>query len=355
MAAAMAHGARREGATGRFAFHATAALGELLPGGTAEAAELGERRLDVEQSNTSVQLGDRLILKVYRALEAGITPEIEVNAFLTEAGFRWAPPLAGHAAWEPAGGEPAAAAMLQGLVPSRGDGWGWVLSRLSTPPHGPREALAAAAQIGGITAEMHAVLVSRPDDRRFPVGTAAADVLTAWRRAAEGGLDEALEAVSGSDRERLQAVADRVRERFAAIEAAAGARTSRIHGDYHLGQLLRIETGFMVIDFEGEPARPLAERRRPTSPLRDVAGMLRSFDYAVRTTEREVRDGLDGDAWLADARAAFLVAYGAVTPRDEPLLAAFEAEKACYEVRYEANSRPDWTWLPIEALERLAA
>ena len=355
VAAAMAGRAERAGEAGRFAFHATAALDRLLPGGAAQAAALGERRLDVEQSNTSVRLGDDLMLKVYRVLEPGITPEIEFNAFLTDVGFRWAPPLAGHATWEPDDGEPSAAAMLQGLVPSRGDGWGWMLASLSNPPAGPQEALAAAAQIGGITAELHAALASRPDARDFGIGTAGASELAAWREAAERGLDQALDAVTGTHRARLEAVAGGVRARFEGIEAAGGARTSRIHGDYHLGQLLRTESGFMVIDFEGEPARPLAERRRRASPLRDVAGMLRSFDYAVRNAERSGPDGLDVEAWLADARSAFLVAYGGVSPDDEPLLAAFEADKACYEVRYEANNRPDWTWLPIEALERLAA
>jgi trehalose synthase-fused probable maltokinase len=355
LAAAMAGGAERTASSGRFAFHATQALGTQLPGGAAEIAGLGERRLEVEQSNTSVQLGDELVLKVYRVLEPGITPEIEVNAFLTQAGFRWSPPLMGYATWEPRTGEPSAAAMLQALVPSRGDGWRWMLASLSNPPAGPQEALAGAAQIGGITAELHAALASRPDAAGFGVGTAGAEELTSWRLAAERGLDEALEITAGAERERLVAVADRVRASFAAIEEARGLRISRIHGDYHLGQLLRTEPGFMVIDFEGEPARPLAERRLPAAPLRDVAGMLRSFDYAARTAQREGPDGLDVEAWLADARAAFLVAYGGVGPDDVPVLAAFEAEKACYEVRYEANNRPDWTWLPLEALERLAA
>lgn len=354
LAMAIAEEVELPGERGRFAFRRTAALDELLPGGAAGAAGLRERRLDVEQSNTSVQLGDELILKVYRLLDAGIGPEIEVNAFLTEVGFRWAPLLAGHATWEPSSGEPAAAAMLQALVPSSGDAWGWMMTSLANPPHGPQEAVAAAAQIGGITAELHAALASRPEEPAFGVGTAGAEQLATWRRAAERGLDDATDALSGRDRERFETLADRVRARFAAMEAARGARMTRIHGDYHLGQLLRTESGFVVIDFEGEPARPLAERRRLASPLRDVAGMLRSFDYAVRSAERDGSGGLDVEAWLADARSAFLVAYGGVDRGEEPLLAAFEAEKACYEVRYEANNRPDWTWLPIEALERLA-
>jgi len=157
----------------------------------------------------------------------------------------------------------------------------------------------------------------------------------------------------GADHERLVALAPAIRARFADAfgSAAGGARVCRIHGDYHLGQLLaRADGGFSVIDFEGEPARPLSERRRPASPLRDVAGMLRSLDYAARTAERE--HGLAADAWLRRAREAFLDAYGVV---DGGLLAAFELEKACYEVRYEAGMRPHWLWLPMDALARLVA
>ena len=157
----------------------------------------------------------------------------------------------------------------------------------------------------------------------------------------------------GEAHDRLVALADRVRARFADAFGGATGRevVTRIHGDYHLGQLLaRGDGGFSVIDFEGEPARPLEERRRPSSPLRDVAGMLRSFDYAASTAERET--GLAAGAWLPDARAAFLDGYG---PNPSPLLEAFELEKACYEVRYEAGNRPDWLWLPLAAIERMVA
>ena len=354
LAQAVAEEATVAGEAGSFVFWRSPAMGDLLPGGAAEATGLEERRLEVEQSNTSVRLGDRLILKVYRLLEPGINPEVEVNAFLTDAGFRWSPGLAGHATWRPAEGEPATALMIQELVPSRGNGWSWMLQSLANPPQGPLEALAAAAQIGGITAEMHAALASRPGSDGFPVETITSERLAAWRRAADAQLDAALASLAGEERRRLEAVADGVRQCFEAIAPAADAIQTRVHGDYHLGQLLRTDDGFRVIDFEGEPARPLAERRQPASPLRDLAGMLRSFDYAVRTAEREGPDGFSHREWLDNARSAFLGAYGA-DRADPGLLAAFEAEKACYEVRYEANNRPGWTWLPLEALERMAA
>ena len=131
----------------------------------------------------------------------------------------------------------------------------------------------------------------------------------------------------------------------------------RVHGDYHLGQLLVTDEGYRVIDFEGEPARPLAERRAPQPPERDLAGMLRSLDYAARTAQRGTHAaGFDADRWVAEARDAFLTAYAAAAPRPPiaPLLAGLEIEKACYEVRYEAANRPEWVWLPLEALARVA-
>jgi maltokinase len=165
----------------------------------------------------------------------------------------------------------------------------------------------------------------------------------------------AIDMLDATTRPRLAALSDELTARFAALgRAGAGAgavKVSRIHGDYHLGQLLRTEDGFAVIDFEGEPARPLAERRAPASPLRDLAGMLRSLDYAAHTAIG--RSGSDDPTgWLAEAREAFLDGYGGISADEAPLLAAFELEKACYEVVYEANNRPDWIWLPLGAVER---
>ncbi|HEX2140845.1 MAG TPA: hypothetical protein VHK28_01045 [Candidatus Limnocylindria bacterium] len=340
-----------------FPFESTPAHGELLDAGGDPAttlASLGERRFTGEQSNTSVRLGDVLVLKIYRLLEPGTNPELEVNAFLTRLGFRYAPALGGVVSYHPANGEPAAAAMLQALVPSRGDGWDWVLRSLASPPDGPLRAMAGASQVGGVTAELHAALAARPEEEGFPARPATGEERQAWRRGAEERLAAALGALDGGDAERLERLAPRIRERFAAIEDAEGARLSRIHGDYHLGQLLRTDEGFMVVDFEGEPARPLAERRHPASPLRDVAGMLRSLDYAAQMGERQADRSFDAEGWLSEARGAFLTAYGFMGPAEEALLAAFELEKACYEVAYEANNRPAWTWLPLAAVEQLA-
>ena len=351
LAALVLEGGELHGTHGRLTFTPTEAAGELLPGGVDALSALPERRLGVQQSNSSVAFGDRLILKVYRLLEPGGNPEVEMNAFLTDIGFREAPGLAGSASYLLAR-ELHSAAMLQELVPSSGDGWSWALGRLSATVDGPADAIRGMGQIGRLTARMHAALASRPEAPGFPSRPAAREELAAWRAAAEGQLSAALAVLDGDARPRLEAIAPRVAAGLQAIEAAGVVRVTRIHGDYHLGQLLRTPDGFSVIDFEGEPARTLAERRAPASPLRDLAGMLRSLDYAAHSSSWDLREDGPQD-WLLDARAAFLDGCGGIGPDDAPLLAAFELEKACYEVVYEANMRPDWVWLPLEALERL--
>ncbi len=346
-------GGELAGRHGAFVFSPARSAADLLPGGTDELAAMPERRLGVEQSNTSAALGDRLIVKLYRLLEAGENPDVEVGAFLTAAGFHHTPPLAGFASYLADDAVSSAAAMLSAFVPSHGDGWGWALERLSRGP-ADAELAAGLSTIGEISAEMHAALASRPGDPAFPARPATSGERAAWHAEARAQLGAALAAAGPDGRPRLEVIAPAIGNRLAALEGSGDAAVSRIHGDYHLGQLLRTDDGFAVIDFEGEPARPLVERRRPSCPLRDVAGMLRSLDYAART-RAAAGDAFDADAWLRDARAAFLAGYGGIGPAEQPLLTAFEIEKACYEVRYEANHRPEWLWLPIAALERLAA
>ena len=250
-------------------------------------------------------------------------------------------------------GDTHSAAMLQQLVHSEGDGWSWMLDQLAARPDGPDEAIRGVAQIGRLTAGMHAALASRPAAPGFPSRLATRDELSTWGSSAELQLGAALNVLGAADRPRMAALAPRIKAGFVAIKEAKPARVSRTHGDYHLGQLLRSQGAFTVLDFEGEPARTLAERRAPASPLRDLAGMLRSLDYAAHTAIADDRAPSEDSGWLAAARAALVEGYGGVLPDEAPLLAAFELEKACYEVVYEANNRPDWTWLPLGALERL--
>lgn len=350
---AIAEGGSLPGTAGRFSGHPTRAMAPLVPPGG--LANLAERSLGVEQTNTSVVLGDRLILKLYRRLEPGINIDLEVSEFLSRAGFPNTPPLAGSLRYLADDGEPCAAAMVQALVPTSGDAWAWMRARLAEP-HGADEALEAAEAIGRVTAQLHAALASRPRDAGFEVRTATAGDGAAWHATAIGQLDGAIEVLSGQARERVTSLAPRLRRAIEACDAS-GTRVRRIHGDYHLGQLLATERGFMVIDFEGEPARPLAERRAAASPLKDLAGMLRSFDYLARSVVASgaAASSFQPDAWLAAATRRLRAGYGPITPRDERLLGVLVLEKALYEVRYEADNRPDWLWLPLAALERLAA
>jgi maltokinase len=325
------------GLHGSFAFHAL----QPIP------AAANERRMTGEQSNTSIALGDELLLKLYRRLEGGENPDLELPRFLTRAGFDRVPAVLGYVRYIPVDGEPSAVAMLQAFLPDAVDAWRWLLDALSAGD----DALLEIGRLGTVTAEMHRALAWHPQDLAFPARPAAAQDRVEWRRSAEHQVELAVAAAPELDRLRSA-----IRDAFDAFERSSESTVSRIHGDYHLGQLLRSRNEFWVIDFEGEPARALADRRRPGSPLRDVAGMLRSLDYAARTVERsEDASGFAADAWLREAREAFLRAYrSAGMAVDEQLLRAFELEKACYEVHYEANNRPDWTWLPLRALERLA-
>jgi trehalose synthase-fused probable maltokinase len=331
-----------------------AASAASLTSGPQEIAGLVERRLGVEQTNTSVTLGARLILKVYRRLEPGENPELEVGSFLESVGCRVVPRIGGWVRYLDGG--TAAAAILQERVTTSGDAWRELSSMLGGDEGSEAAALAAAAEIGAVSAELHAGLAARPEDLTFPVRMATGAEIRSWQALAGQQVDRAVEAVSGEERAALDEMLPRIRARMAeSFGDIERVRVTRIHGDYHLGQLLRTPGGYVVIDFEGEPARPLAERRAPAPPERDLAGMLRSFDYAARTAERGARGGFEADAWLARARSAFLEAYAAAAPAspDPRLVAAFELEKACYEVAYEAANRPDWTWLPLEALARL--
>jgi trehalose synthase-fused probable maltokinase len=361
MAAAIADGAVVNAEAGSFRCETLPEIEVLLPAGPASVHSLAERRVSGEQTNTSVLLGDRLMLKVYRRLEQGENPELEVGAFLASVGCQVTPAMAGSVRYLAGDGSPAAAAaMLQERVASVGDAWGWMV-RLLGENGAQDEALAAAHEIGRVTAELHRSLAARPGDVAFPVRPATAAEVAGWRAGARAQLEGAVAAAVAVGEARGRDLARRRSGLAARLERAfAGAGRApvmRVHGDYHLGQLLVTAESFAIIDFEGEPARSLAERRRPQPAERDLAGMLRSFDYAARTAERQAGgDGGDVEAWLARARESFLAAYVAHGPRppDASLLAGFELEKACYEIRYEAANRPDWIWLPLDALDRLA-
>jgi maltokinase len=318
------------------------------------------RPVGVEQSNTSTVFADALILKVYRRVEPGPNPELELLRFLTGHGFENIAKLRG---WYEHKGRlvDATLGVLQEFLPGAGDGWDLVLDGLGAD--GGEAVLGELASLGAVTAAMHTTLGSDANDPTYAPEEPSGEGLSILIAT----VDEEIEAIFRDlpELDALEPIAGRgqeVRERLRGLgHAGAGGRVIRTHGDYHLGQTLRTDRGWVVLDFEGEPARPLPQRRQKRSPLRDVAGMLRSFAYAASASELQ-RGVSAPEGWEDRAREAFLGAYlenidQRLLPHGqantERLLAIFELEKSVYELRYELNNRPDWVRIPVAGIARL--
>jgi trehalose synthase-fused probable maltokinase len=357
------------------------ALPALAPGGAGEIAAATERPLGLDQSNTSVVLAERLLLKAYRRLEDGLNPDLEVNAYLAEeVGFPAVPRLAGFAEVVAASGGSASAstvAILQEFVADAVDVYETTADRLAAWILAPGEvtvefATEEAADLGELTAALHAALAGGAGVPGFEPRAATRDELRAWRRAAHVQLQRAIDALGGPEGEAVRAMAPTIAEQLTVIEATpAVPLVIRVHADLHLGQVIVAPDGYRIVDFEGEPTRPIDERRRHHSPLRDVASMLRSIDHVGRSARRRARErsggpvaspGLDIEAWLRRARERFLESYrrglrehGAAIEVDEDLLRAFEFEKETYEFLYAATYLPEWLWAPLEGMTALVA
>jgi trehalose synthase-fused probable maltokinase len=336
-----------------WAFHAV----DGLP--AADALE-PVRPIGVEQSNTSTVFAEELILKVYRRVEPGPNPELEVLRFLTAHGFEHIARLRG---WYEHSGRlvDATLGLLQEFLPGAGDGWDRVLDGIERD--GGEAVLADLRTLGEVTAAMHTTLGSDTTDPTFAPEEPSVEALSLLLAT----VDEDIEAIFRDlpDIEPVAPIAGRgqeVRDQLRGLShAGAGGLNIRTHGDYHLGQCLLTRRGWVVLDFEGEPARTLPERRQKRSALRDVAGMLRSFAYAASAAGLQRNTPAPQD-WEERARAAFLEAYlGSVDQRLLPaghdntarMLAIFELEKAVYELRYELNNRPDWVGIPVAGIARL--
>ena len=317
------------------------------------------RVMDAEQSNTSIVFDDQLILKVFRRVEAGVNPELELLRFLTTRGFGNIAQLAGW--YEYTGRQmDATLGILQQFVANGEDGWD---RALATMGEGTERFLDSLRHLGQVTGRMHTVLGSDANDPAFcPEETSGESLglLTAT-------VDEEIESIfldlpdDNPDLDPIRGRGEEVRERLRLLTNLGGAgRVIRHHGDFHLGQTLWADGDWVVLDFEGEPARSLPERRRKRSPLRDVAGMLRSFAYAA-SASMLLRDTEPPPAWEARARAEFLVGYKDTVDQNlvptgasmDKLLIVFELEKAVYELRYELNHRPDWVKIPVAGIVRM--
>jgi trehalose synthase-fused probable maltokinase len=317
------------------------------------------RPIEAEQSNTSVVFDDELILKVFRRLEAGINPELELLRFLTAKGFENIAQLAGWYAYQ---GKPmdATLGILQRFVAGGRDGWELALDMLASDPEA---FLSRLHRLGEVTGTMHAVLGSDATDANFCSEDTSAEslgLLTAT-------VDEEIERIflglpeNISELDPIRGRGEEVREQLRLLTNVGGTgRVIRHHGDFHLGQTLWADDDWVILDFEGEPARSLPERRRKRSPLRDVAGMLRSFAYVASAAELQ-RGFEPPEGWEAQAREQFLAGYRATVDQSlvpsgsamEKLLTVFELEKAVYELRYELNNRPDWVKIPVAGILRM--
>jgi len=412
---ALAHHRQARGRAGELIAETTRGQRSLL----LDLDELEPRLLRGEQSNSAVLFGERLLLKVFRQIQTGINPDLEIGRFLTGRGFGHAPRVAAALEYLRRGDEPATLAVVEEFIPNQGDAWTLALDALGhffervqagknrlplNPPPGipllelagqepPQEVhdligplLDRAGLLGRRTAELHLALASAGGDPGFRPepftrlhqrsfyqslrGLTGTTFRLLGRR--RRGLPEAarLEADKALDLKE-----DCLRVFHRVLEQRLSGRRIRCHGDFHLGQVLFTGKDFVIIDFEGEPARSIGERRLKRSPLRDVAGMLRSFHYAAHSalfTQRargvERREDLDflaswADSWRLWMGAAFLRDYleavspGRLLPESGPeielLLEIFLLEKAVYELGYELNNRPDWVVIPLRSIQVL--
>jgi len=329
-----------------------------LAGVATEGARV--RPLGVEQSNSSVVLDELHVLKLYRRLQAGPNPELEVLNALASAGFANAPRLEGALTTE---GPPleTALASLTALVPSVGGGWEITLGAFRDDPSWLPE---RAWRLGEVTAGLHAALASNDDDPHFAPEEPSSEALGLLAAEIEEEITSTFASLPQDDA--LGAVAHRAEDLRDLVQELASVGPSglaiRTHGDYHLGQVLwTTDDDWIVIDFEGEPARSLPERRRKRSPLRDLAGMTRSFAYAGDAAL--LLEGVAApEGWVEACREAFLDGYLAsaderLLPSSrsgfERLLQLYELEKLVYELRYETRNRPEWATIPIVGMLRL--
>jgi maltose alpha-D-glucosyltransferase/alpha-amylase len=382
-------------ANGEIRFIPTGRLAEInLP------RELEIRRLSAEQSNSSLIIGDVAVFKLVRRVFPGIHPEAEMGRYLTERGFANTAPLFGEVTRYDKDGTPHTMVLVQGFIRNQGDGWGWTLDYLSrvlnsaavVDPEAQIEDIADAlagygnfaSAIGKRLGELHAILAAPTDNPAFAPEKATATDGAVWAEAVRAQLEAALAAIGAvhewPDDESQEAAAD-VKARRATLDkaidrlakAAAGTLKTRTHGDFHLGQVLVSSGDAYIIDFEGEPARQLEERRAKSSPIRDVAGLLRSFDYAVAAASSRAQGPAQNaprkvtvlEEFAANASEVFLAAYREVhaesplrwvtEANEAALLDLFLIEKAAYEICYEAANRPAWIGIPLHGLARIIA
>jgi maltose alpha-D-glucosyltransferase/alpha-amylase len=334
----------------------------------------------LEQSNTSIRLGSSHVFKLFRKLDEGENPQLEIGRFLAGTNFRSAPKLEGSLTYRAPDGRTATLGLLEDWIANGGDGWSHVVAQLERAARdgsGIDELAQDIFLLGATTADFHAALASDPSSEAFaPEPVTPADVHL-WRA---GLLAQADRAMALVERHHTQWPAEAgklgrtllrdrhdLTQRLTEEDLAPGYafQKIRVHGDYHLGQTLKTEAGFALIDFEGEPARSLEERRQKQCALKDVAGMMRSFEYATQTVIERMGSAPGAPLSASGLRSAFVEGYlgrartcGATFLPSAPDTVAswirfFELEKALYEVEYEVNNRPAWVHIPLRGITRI--
>jgi maltokinase len=341
-----------EATDGRFTFHRANGVATIPD-------DANVRVMGVEQSNSSIVIDDTLVLKVFRKLEPGINPELEVLRFLTQREFPNIAPLHG---WYDYDGSSLASTLgvAQQFLPDAVGGWELALDKIE---HDPGWFLDQLSDLGRVTAALHNTLASDAGDPAFSPEEPSQESLSLLTATVDEDIERIF--VRLPDDDRVAPIIGRgqdVRERLAArSQLGVGGKMIRTHGDYHLGQTLHTPRGWVIIDFEGEPARPLPERRAKRSPLRDIASMLRSFAYTT-SAGPILRGHASPEGFENQARERFLNAYfehvdPALMPPGEAaianLLSIYELEKAIYELQYELDNRPDWVAIPVAGIRRL--
>jgi maltose alpha-D-glucosyltransferase/alpha-amylase len=381
-------------ASGRLEFRKTRYLDEVVLDDSP-----GVHRLSAEQSNSSLIIDRKIVLKIVRKVLAGVHPEAEMTGYLSGLGFANVAPLLGEVVRFDDQGVPHTVVLAQGFIDNQGDAWAYTidfLERIASEALSETDGgelkdliggyLPVATALGKRLAEMHAVLATDSENPDFAPAEADADVMARWAEDACEQIDLAVGALArvrewpsdtASEQARLfldRADALKAHVRSLAEAAQGGAWETRVHGDFHLGQVLVTSGDIAIIDFEGEPAKTMAQRRAKSSPMRDVAGLLRSFDYAAATVSLNARVAASeavterrvalAESFRVCATQAFLDAYRGVlnaSPRrwvgeagEQELLDLFAIEKAAYEVRYEAANRPAWIGIPLAGIGRIA-
>jgi maltose alpha-D-glucosyltransferase / alpha-amylase len=390
-AACLSESRKFENAEGVVAFRPTEAGRGVL----AKPPEGEINWLAAEQSNSSLIIGDIVMLKIYRRISEGIHPEAEMGRYLTAQGFANTPPLLGDVIRLAPDGTQSTLAIALGFIRNQGDAWSWTLDHVSRAAESlaPGESAqdteadlladcdAVIAAIGRRLGEMHAILARPTSDEAFAPEAANTKIAGQWAQKVQLRIDKAFDGLArhgawerDQDRERVASLLASRETILATMRTLSksgnGALMTRIHGDFHLGQVLLASGDAYIIDFEGEPATPLAERRAKTSPLRDVAGLLRSIDYAGATLiDRKDVAAAPMDAGLRQqmvaqfrqrASKAFLRGYWQTTCIEntaaaQALLDLFLIEKAAYEIAYEVANRPTWIGVPLAGLSSLLA